>query len=560
MTVSMPTWSATAWAARWLSPVSRIGVSPRRRSAVIASGLVGLMVSATMMAARMAPSQPTNTGVWPSASARALASRSGGVSGMAQSARSRSRPTMTAWPLTTPCTPRPSTLAKPSTAGSGPRRSRAPVAMAWAMGCSEASSRAPARRSASAGSVPSTVTTSTSAMRPVVTVPVLSKTMVSIWRVDSRTSGPLMRIPSWAPRPVPTRSAVGVASPRAQGQAMINTATPAVKAVAAVSPVPSQKPRVPMASPMTIGTNTAEIWSARRCTGALPFWASVTSRAIWASAVSAPIRVARTTSRPPALTVAPVTASPGPTSTGTGSPVSSEASIAELPSSMTPSVATFSPGRTTNRSPTASSVIGMRTSVAVAEDGDVLGAQVEQGAQGGTGAALGAGFEVAAGEDEHDHGAGDLEVQLVAAGSPLQGEREAHLHARRAGFTPEQGVDAPAERGEGADRDQGVHRRRAVAQVHPGGPVERPAGPQDDRPGEGEGEPLPVGELQRVDHRQQQHRDAEHGGADEPVAQGPDLRVVGGGSVIGGGGRRRRSRDGGRVADGFDLGDEVVDG
>ena len=30
------------------------------------------------------------------------------------------------------------------------------------------------------------------------------------------------------------------------------------------------------------------------------FWASVTSRAIWASAVSAPTRVARTTRRPPA--------------------------------------------------------------------------------------------------------------------------------------------------------------------------------------------------------------------------------------------------------------------
>ena len=49
MTVSMPTWSATARAARSLSPVSRMGVSPRRRSAVIASGLVGLMVSATMI-------------------------------------------------------------------------------------------------------------------------------------------------------------------------------------------------------------------------------------------------------------------------------------------------------------------------------------------------------------------------------------------------------------------------------------------------------------------------------------------------------------------------------
>ena len=57
-----------------------------------------------------------------------------------------------------------------------------------------------------------------------------------------------------------------------------------------------------------------------------------------------------------------MTVSPGPTSTGTGSPVSSEASIAEEPSSTTPSVATFSPGRTTKRSPTASCSIGMRCS------------------------------------------------------------------------------------------------------------------------------------------------------------------------------------------------------
>ena len=42
-----------------------------------------------------------------------------------------------------------------------------------------------------------------------------------------------MRMPSWAPRPVPTMIAVGVARPRAHGQAMISTATAAVKASAA---------------------------------------------------------------------------------------------------------------------------------------------------------------------------------------------------------------------------------------------------------------------------------------------------------------------------------------
>ena len=38
-----------------------------------------------------------------------------------------------------------------------------------------------------------------------------------------------MSTPSSAPRPVATITAVGTASPMAQGQAMINTATPAVE-------------------------------------------------------------------------------------------------------------------------------------------------------------------------------------------------------------------------------------------------------------------------------------------------------------------------------------------
>jgi hypothetical protein len=133
---------------------------------------------------------------------------------------------------------------------------------------------------------------------------------------------------------------------------MISTATAAVKAAPAPLPVPSQNPSVATARPITIGTKMPEIRSASRCTAALPVCASSTSLAIWASCVSPPTRVARTTSRPPALTVAPTTASPGPTSTGIDSPVSIEASMAEVPCSITPSVATFSPGRTTNRSST----------------------------------------------------------------------------------------------------------------------------------------------------------------------------------------------------------------
>ena len=90
-----------------------------------------------------------------------------------------------------------------------------------------------------------------------------------------------------------------MARPSAQGQAMISTATAALKAAAASPVLPSQKPSVATAMAMTTGTNTAEMRSASRCTGALPDCACCTSAAIWASAVSAPTRVARTT-QPPA--------------------------------------------------------------------------------------------------------------------------------------------------------------------------------------------------------------------------------------------------------------------
>ncbi len=143
---------------------------------------------------------------------------------------------------------------------------------------------------------------------------------------------------------------------------MIRTATAAVNAAVSPEPLPIQKPRVASARAMTTGTKTPETRSASRWAAALPFCASSTSFAIRASWVSAPTRVASTTSRPPAFTVAPVTASPTPTSTGTDSPVSIEASTAEVPSTTVPSVAIFSPGRTRKRSPTFSSPTGICSS------------------------------------------------------------------------------------------------------------------------------------------------------------------------------------------------------
>ena len=129
---------------------------------------------------------------------------------------------------------------------------------------------------------------------------------------------------------------------------------------------------------MTIGTKTPGDPVGEALHGALPDCASSTSRAIWASWVSAPTRVARTTSRPPAFTVAPTTASPGPTSTGTDSPVTIDASTAALPSTTTPSVAIFSPGaRRTGRRP-AGRRSGCATSMPSRQHRDILRPELQQ--------------------------------------------------------------------------------------------------------------------------------------------------------------------------------------
>ena len=304
-----------------------------------------MTVSATTKTARASPSQPPTTAVWP----LRLGVAAGRVERLGRGGSNERGAAGDTWrPSTTPSTPRPSRFVKSSTAPSSRGRGRD---RAGDRVLGEVLERADeAQRLV----VASSAITSTSVILPLVTVPVLSSTTVSTRRVDSSTSGPLISRPSWAPRPVPTISATGVARPSAHGQAMISTATAAVNANVALSPVPSQKPSVATVSAITIGTNTPATRSASRWTGALPVCAAVTSRAIWASAVSAPTLVARTTSRPPALTVAPATSAPGPTSTGTDSPVSRLMSTAERPSSTTPSVATFSPGRTRKSSPTVS--------------------------------------------------------------------------------------------------------------------------------------------------------------------------------------------------------------
>ena len=126
-------------------------------------------------------------------------------------------------------------------------------------------------------------------------------------RVGSSTSGPLIRMPSWAPRPVPTISAVGVARPSAHGQAMISTATAAVNAarpaVAGAEPEAEggdgerdhdghEDPGDPVGEPLHLGLAVL---------GVLDQPGHLSQLGVRADPGGA------TTSRPPALTVAPTT-------------------------------------------------------------------------------------------------------------------------------------------------------------------------------------------------------------------------------------------------------------
>ena len=86
-----------------------------------------------------------------------------------------------------------------------------------------------------------------------------------------------------------------------------------------------------------------------------------TIEVIRAYSVSRPTRVARTIKRPFVFIELPITRSPGPTVSGNDSPVINELSTELLPETITPSVATRSPGATTNSSPISKFSTGMTT-------------------------------------------------------------------------------------------------------------------------------------------------------------------------------------------------------
>jgi len=207
--------------------------------------------------------------------------------------------------------------------------------------------------STGARSKPGARARSVSTGRPRVRVPVLSTATTRV-ALSCCSASPLRNsTPSCAARPVPTMIEVGVASPMAQGQAMMSTATAftTAKFSAGCGPHNHQTKKVSSAVAMTAGTNHIVTLSTSAWMGSLAPCACSTMRMICASSVSPPTLVASKTKAPFWFTVPPTSSAPACLATGTGSPLTMDSSTKLSPSSTTPSTGMRSPGRTCTRSP-----------------------------------------------------------------------------------------------------------------------------------------------------------------------------------------------------------------
>ncbi len=128
---------------------------------------------------------------------------------------------------------------------------------------------------------------------PAVRVPVLSKTAVSASASVCKAAAEVNSTPAEAALPVATTTAIGVASPSAQGQATTNTEMTIFKTVSNGCPASVQATAATAAMPSTDGTKIAAARSASAAMGGLVVWACSTSRMICPKTVSAPMRAAR---------------------------------------------------------------------------------------------------------------------------------------------------------------------------------------------------------------------------------------------------------------------------
>ena len=150
--------------------------------------------------------------------------------------------------------------------------------------------------------------------------------------VSSRETAVLKRIPFFAPIPLPTIMATGVARPNAHGQLMTRTEIPRARANAIVSPARSQ-PMVVITAIVMTAARTRRI-PYRRSSRSELLWpaASLTILMIWERVVSSPTLDASQRIKPDWFKVAAETRSPAALSTGILSPVRADSFMALFPS------------------------------------------------------------------------------------------------------------------------------------------------------------------------------------------------------------------------------------
>ena len=195
---------------------------------------------------------------------------------------------------------------------------------------------------------------------------------------------------------------------------------------------------------------------------------------------------------------------------------------------MTPSVAIFSPGRTTNSSPTREIARrGSAISTPSRSTATSFAPMSSRARMRGAGLALGALLEVAAQQDEHGHPGGRprgrcwprrrsaSEVNSkpwVIPGLPAVPKNSAYSDQRNAAMR--------------AHRDQGVHGRRAVAQVRPRGPVERPGAPRRSRVrSSASNAHCQYVNCSAGDHRHEDHRHRQDDRDDQTLAERCELGI-----------------------------------
>ena len=141
-------------------------------------------------------------------------------------------------------------------------------------------------------------------------------------------------------------------------------------------------------------------------------------------------------------------------------------------------------------------------------------AEFEELRDGLRGAALGAMLEPTSEEDGRDDRGRGLEVDVREPG-----DTQAHPTVEFCGVEHDECPDGPQVGGECPDGYERVHRHLPVDEVHRGVAVELPTGPENDRRGEYECDPLPTVKHERWDHGDEECRDGQGDGEGELTLQ-----------------------------------------